>query len=65
MEPDKSDPTAIKLTYLTGIPKQPQETQTIYAESKEVCITFQSQYASPLSIVVSNSIFLATSCSPP
>lgn len=36
MEADKKDLTAIKLTYLTGVPKNPTATEVIYAESKEV-----------------------------
>lgn len=36
MEADKSDATAIILTYETGVPKKPIATETIYAESKEV-----------------------------
>ena len=36
MEQDKSDPTAIILTYQTTNPKKPTDTITIYAESREV-----------------------------
>ncbi|KAH7814851.1 uncharacterized protein MONOS_14555 [Monocercomonoides exilis] len=35
LEADRSDPTAIRITYLTGNPKEPQQMETIYAESKE------------------------------
>jgi hypothetical protein len=36
MDTDRSDLTAIHITYLTGNPRTPQAVETIYAESKEV-----------------------------
>jgi hypothetical protein len=38
MDTDRSDLTAIHITYLTGNPRTPQAVETIYAESKEVSL---------------------------